>query len=236
MILWPILFFLIIGISFLLALRSMRDFEDIPAAPKIDYGLFLVRRKEGLDAETLDALGKLLLDGNLKISFERLIKNQKAALTIFGPKNILDKFYEKLNLLELEDYMQDLDIRDVAIWEVGLKNTKDLSLDSKNEIFEHLSHLDKDDQFFWQVVIGPVKKNGSLVFRTQIRAVTLAKDPGRRKLIVEIFQDLKFGELEKIPRMFSSPQMLNFYRLRSLTKDSSGPVLTARGIIHLLKV
>ncbi len=236
MILWLILFFLIIGISFVLAMRSMKDFEEISVKPKTDYGLFLVRRKEGLDVDTLDSLGKFLFDDGLKISLERLIKDQKAALTIFGPKDILDKFNEKLNLLELEDYMQGLDSRDVAIWEVGLKNTKNLSLDSKNEIFENLSYLDKEDQFFWQVVLGPKKEGGSLVFKTQIRAVTFAKDPERRKMIVEIFQNLKFGELTKIPRLFSSLQMLDFYGLRSLTKDSSGPVLNSKGIMHLLKV
>ncbi|EKD84968.1 MAG: hypothetical protein ACD_38C00123G0003, partial [uncultured bacterium] len=89
MILWLILFLLIIGISFILAFRSMKDYQEIPKASKVEYGLFLIRRTDSFDAGVLGSIGKFMLDNSLIISLERLFKGNKAALTIFGPKEIL---------------------------------------------------------------------------------------------------------------------------------------------------
>jgi len=236
MILWLILFLLIIGISFILALRSMKDYQEIPEKAKAEYGLFLIRQTENFDADVLNSIGKFILDKGLIISVERLFKGSEAALTIFGPKEILDKFSQSLNLLELEDYMYELDTQDIAIWELGIKSSKNLQFDNPNNIFKNLSELGKEDQFFWQVILGARKDKEDLLFQTQIRAAIYCKDPVKMKTLVALLQNLKLGELTKVPQPFSAEQMMGFFKQRSLSKDSNGPILTADGIMSLLRI
>ncbi len=138
MILWFALFLLIVGISFVLAFRSMKDYQEIPKNFKAEYGLFLIRRPESFNANALTAIGQTILEEGLVVSIERLFKGKQAALTIFGPKKILDDFAESLNLLELEDYAQVLDHKDISVWEVGVKGAKDFKSDSPNNIFKKL--------------------------------------------------------------------------------------------------
>lgn len=226
MIIGLILFLLIIGISFILAFRSMKDYQEIPKDSKVEYGLFLIRQTASFGASILDSMGRLMLEAGLIISLERLFKGHQAALTIFGPKKILDKFKESLNLLELEDYTLELDNKDISVWEVGMKSASKLDL----------PELGNEDQFFWQVVLGAKKVKDNLSFQTQIRAVVYCQDPQRRKVLVPMFENLQTGGLVKIPRPFSTEQMMAFYKLRSLSKDSNGPILDSEGVMSLLKV
>lgn len=234
MILWIILFLLIVAISFVLAYRSMKDYSEIPKASKVEYGLFLIRQTENFTASALDSIGELMLEAGLIISIERLFKGTQAALTIYGPKIILDKFTPNLNLLELEDYASRLESKDISIWEVGLRDQKGY-LGGPN-IFQNLSQLGQEDQFFWQVVLGSRKEKGSISFQTQIRAALFCKDPSRKKVLTSSLQELKPGELTKIPKPFSTEQMMDFFKMRSLSKDSNGPILDSEGVLSLLKV
>lgn len=234
MVLWVALFLLILGISFVLAYRSMKDYQEIPAGAKVEYGLYLIRRMENLNANFLNSIGKLLLDGGLIISLERLFKGNQTALTIYGPKKILEGFASALNLLELEDYTLDCDSKDVSIWEMGIGSGGLQNFD--NSVFESLSELGGEDQFFWQIILSVKKSKEEVSFQTQIRAVIYSKDPVRRKMLTSLLQELKLGGLTKVPKPFSSEQMLIFYHLRSLGKDSSGPILDSGGVIHLLQV
>ncbi len=235
MILWIILFLLIVGISFILAYRSMKDYSEIPKASKIEYGLFLIRQTEKFNAHTLDSLGQLILDERLLISLERLFKGTQAALTIYGPKPTLDKLSPDLNLLELEDYTQRLSSQDIYIWEMGVRDRKGFSLDGTNHIFQGLQ-LGPEEQFFWQVVLGPKQDKEHISFQTQIRVAVYSKDPSRKRVLTASLQELKVGELTKIPRPFSADQMLDFYKQRSLSKDSSGPILNSEMVLNLLRV
>ena len=61
MTLWIILFLLSVGISFVLALRSMRDYQEIPQKSDLDYGLFLIRRLDNFDAKLLDSMREFVL-------------------------------------------------------------------------------------------------------------------------------------------------------------------------------
>lgn len=233
MILWVALFLLVVAISFVLALRSMRDYQDIPQKEKEEYGLFLIRQPGNFNAQILDHIGKALLADSLIVSLERLFKGSQAALAIFGPKRVLDKFMESLNLLELEDYTQGCSSSDVAVWEMGTRNTNQ---QSANTIFENISQLGSDDQFFWQLVLGTKKTKDNLSFQTQIRAVVYCQDPLRRKALVPLFENLQAGSLIKVPKPFSTEQMMVFFKLRSLSKDSNGPILDSAGVINLLRV
>lgn len=227
MILWLALFLLVIAVSLVLALRSMRDYQEIPQKSTADYALFLIRQTENFNSNTLDSIRKLLRHTGLIISMERLFKGSQAALTIFGPKKILDQFIDELNLLELEDYASVLDSRHVSAWEVGVRDGAAFKKDALNNIFNNFPPLESDDQFFWQVVLG--------THQAQIRAVLYSKNPIRRKTLAPRLQNLS-GGLIKIPKPFSSEQMMDFYRLRSLSRDSKAPFLDSEDILRLLKI
>lgn len=221
MTLWVILFLLIVAISFILAIRSMKDYQEVPQKLKQEYGLFLIRRTNNFNAQVLDAILKLITAEGLIVSIERLFKGNETTLTVFGPKTQLNKFSAELGLLELEDYAADLETKDISVWELGVKVPFKFNPDSLDNVFDNLPALDPNDRFFWQVVLGRGQ--------TQIRAATSSKN-------APIFHNLRLGELIKIPQPFSAEQMLSFYKLRSLSKDSQAPVLTAKGVARLLKI
>lgn len=227
MILWLLLFLLIIGISFILAFRSMKDYQEIPQKTNVDYGLFLVRQIKNFDAKLLDSIRQEVLAQEAIVSFERLFKGRQTALTIFGPKNILAQFQSELGILELEDYTMEFTDSTVSVWEVGVKETARLNPDHFNKIFSNLPQLEAEEQFFWQVILnkGPV----------QIRAAVSSKDPIRKKILVSA-QNLNAGGLVKIPKPFSNEQMIEFYSARSLSKETAGPILDSEGIVCLLQV
>lgn len=235
MILWVILFLLIVAISFLLAFLSMRDYQEIPQQSKVEYGLFLIRQPDRFNALILNAIRKSMLGSNFIVSIERLFKGSKSALTIFGPRKILDQFIDKLNLLELEDYTLDLSSNHIVIWEVGIKDIQANKLDNIDNFFKNFPLLDAEDQFLWQIVLTAKSVEG-VAFHSQIRAAVYSKELVRRKTLVPLLQNLGVEELVKIPRPFSAEQMLSFFKLRSLSKDSKGPVLESEQILRLLRV
>lgn len=212
MILWVVLFLLIIGISFILAYRSMKDYAG-KQSPNVERGLFLIRRPQNFGKEFLDSIHKQLSDEGLIVSFERLFKGRETALTIFGPKKILEQFTE-ISLLELEDYTLALDSKDIAIWEMN----------EPTNIFKHLSELENEDQFFWQVVLGP-KQAGEPFFQGQIRAVLYSKDPVKREALGSILQGIASNKTE-----------VASYQSRSLSKDKSHLILDSSGVMRLLKI
>ncbi len=228
MILWIILFLLVVGISFLLALRSMRDYQEIPQTKTTEYGLFLIRQIENFNENILNSLREHINAESLILSIERLFKGKQTALAVFGPKKVLGNFADRLNLLELEDYAADLNHEDTSTWEIGMKNSKNISSENLNNIFRNMPEFADEDQFFWQVVLG---KN-----RTQIRAAFFNKDLQRREVLIPLLQNLGAGELVKIPRPFSKEQMMGFYQLRSVSNDSGISVLTSSEITQLIKI
>src|SRR3989338_11196841 len=100
MILWVVLFVLVVTISFVLAAKSMRDFTEV-AHKGEEYSLFLIRQNTGLNVQLLNSIHDNLLSSGSIISFERLVKGQKSALAVFGPKKLLMSYKDFLNLLEL---------------------------------------------------------------------------------------------------------------------------------------
>lgn len=234
MILWVILFALIVAISFLLAYLSMRDFHAVPETEKVEYGLFLIRNTAQFTNDTLHTIRQAMLKNSFIISIERLFKGNKSALTIFGPKDILNQFVSDLNLLELEDYTLDLNTKHIAIWEVGVKYAASVKLKNVEEFFKNFPLLEQEDQFLWQIIL--TAKGNVSSFQSQIRAAVYSKESMRRKTLAPILQSLGVGELVKIPRPFSAEQMMNFYQLRSLSQDSQGPILEPEQVLGLLKV
>ena len=234
MILWLALFILVIAISFILALGSMREYQEIPLKSKEEYGLFLIRNIVNLDAALLESLREHIAKDGLLLSIERLFRGQKAALTIFGPKRILENFKAELSLLELEDYSLNLNSNDLHIWEMGTK-MKELKTKDLPSIFKNLPSLSEEEQFLWQVVLGS-KGGKEKAFASQIRAAVYSKDPIRRRELAILFQNATSYGLIKVPRPYSLEQMVSFYRLRSLAKDSQGPFLYPEKVADLIKI
>lgn len=226
MILWAVFFLLIIAISFVLAFQSMKDYQEIPQENKTDYGLFLVRQIKNLDTQLLDFIRQVMLAEKEIMSLERLFKGRQTAVTIFGPKSVLTRIQNKLDILELEDYTLNFKDGSISVWEMGVKDSK-LDLNGTNQIFSYLPQLREEEQFFWQVILS---KN-----QVQLRAAVSSNDPERKKMFTSA-QNLNTGGLYKIPKPFSNEQMIEFYKARRLSKENASSNLNSAGIIRLLKV
>lgn len=230
MILWLALFALVIAISFVLALQSMRDFQESPKHFNTEYGLFLIRNTLGLTEQVLDSFHNQIIKDGLIISFERLFKGSKSALVIFGPKDILLAFQSKLNLLELEDYTV-INKDHATAWEVGVKGGN-IKIEETDNFFANFPALSQAEQFWWQLTLQA--KNQKEGFYSQIRAVVISSDLGRRKKISELLQNLSSGHLSKIPKPFTSIQIVEFYQNRNLGKDPTNPTLQTKEILKMV--
>lgn len=222
MILWLALFFLVIAISFVLALLSMRDFQELPRSQ--EYGLFLIRNPAQFRADILDLIHTRIAQEGLIVSLERLFKGKKSTLVIFGPKKVLESL-PQLDLLELEDYT-DVNRGNLSAWEVGVESFKDTYSGVKS-FFKDLPQLDMEEQFWWQIVLGSS-------FQSQIRAVIVSPNLQRRQDISQKIQRIDLGRLTKIPKPFTENQFLDFYQRRSLILDPHNPNLTPQEVLQLI--
>lgn len=214
MILWLVLLGLVIITSYVLAVKSMRDVALSPHSR--DYGLFLIRNKQGLTDQTFISIYAYLQKTNLSISFERLFKGGESALVIFGPRKLLMQLAEMLDLLELEDYTK---IKEGAAWEVGIKG--DVDRLSSPQLME-------DEQVWWQVILWTdSKKRSDVWFKPQIRVVKISADPSLLELP---------DNLVKLPKAFSNQQVLAFYQKRSFQKDNENISLNLNQIQKFLRI
>lgn len=224
MIFWIILFAVVVFISFLLALRSMADFEESPTEKKHLYGLYLIRNSQSLNESILDSIHELILKDGLLLSLERLIKGGESALVIFGPQEILQSFSEVLNLLELEDYT-NVDPAILQAWEIGVrKQEKIRSIDS---FFKSLPRLLENEQLWWQLVLKAENyPDKDKFFQGQIRLITSS--------ILPELKNPSAAGLTKIPKPFTKEQMIGFYQKRSFIKSKFNPLLESKAILKLL--
>lgn len=227
MILWIALFILVVVLSFVLAAKSMRDYQEVPSE-RGDYGLFLIRNRGGLTAELFHSIHDELLSSGLSISFERVFKGKESALLVFGPRILLAKFNQILSLLELEDYT-NIDIDTTLAWEIGINSNTE---QSEQKIFSQMPQLLDQEQFWWQLVLWVSSKS----FHGQIRAVLKSEDPLKRKNISQILQNLPHKKLVKLPKAFSNSQLMDFYKKRSFQKKVKGNSLNSVEIMQLISI
>lgn len=220
MLLWLLLLLLILAISFVLARLSMKDYTEIPPSGD-SYGLYLIRQPARFDQNFLNQIQNELKKLSSIISFERLFKGKEAALVVFGPKKLLMKFSDMLNLLELEDYA-NVSEENGSVWEIGIKQNEgsnEFSLDKS------IHNLLEDEQLWWQLIL-------SKAFKSQIRVVLVSKDPAKRQ---DISQVLNLpANLLKLPKVYSTTQLLDFYQKRSFQINEDNPVLNPQQILKLL--
>lgn len=221
MIFWIILFLLVILVSFILAFQSMKDFAEKPSNFKSIYGLFLVKNLKAVNSELLKLLHFQLVPKGLIFSIEKLFKGKMAALVIFGPSDFLKQYSQILDLLELEEYT-NVDPKEVLSWEV-LPQTGSLS---------GIPQLLDSEHFWWQVILKPQKKD----YLCQIRAAVWIKDEKRRAEVAQKLQQLDSGRLKKVPVPFTSGQILDMYKDRSIISSVPTNNLSAAQVLDLVKM
>ncbi len=177
----------------------MRDFQETPRRASRDYSLFLIRNLGALNSKLLEQLHSELLKKSAFISLERLTKGYRIALTIYGPKNLLQPLQRELNLLELEDYTKKYSLGNLLVFEVFKKNQP-----VEGEVFTNLPKLEGDEQFWWQLILHPKTVQRKKIFSGQIR-VGLILNSNRE--MADQFESLNGGNLLKVPRPYSQEQM-----------------------------
>lgn len=222
MILWVLLFALVVAISFVLALKSMADFHEIPTTSGEEYGLFLIRRPHELNEELMSFIHHNLLTSDLIISFERLIKGTRAALVVYGPKKVLSGYKHTLDLLELEDYTK-VDSKQISAWEVLVKIADKPGFPPISE----------DDQIWWQLILSAKKDE---FFHPHVRLVVVSSDRQRRELLKSELASLTTDKFIKLPKAFSDEQLLEYYKKRGFRKDVKNRNLKFAEVIKLLHV
>lgn len=224
---WLILFFLVLSISFVLALRSMNDYQELPWSKTSAYALFLIRKPLFLTAEVLKNLHEKLLPEKMLLSLERLGRGARVAVVVYGPEAILHPLKDVLGLLELEDYSQKIAGREAgaAVWEMGLKSS--LQELTEGEAVDFPVPEEKEE-IFWQLVLSP-QKNGS--FKAVARALVLADNHAQAQFLEEkVIKSLAPKGLAVLPQPYSADQRFKVYQQRSIPKSSEvGGELNLRG-------
>ena len=201
----------------------MHDFEIKPNL-KLEYGTFLIKNPTNLNPDTLTPLLADLAKANLLISFERLFKGHEGVLVVYGPKNILLRYQNQFNFLELEDYT-GIDLNHIAIWEVEVHD--------KPNFRDKFPDLLPDEQIWFQIILRINKKDLSF-FPTRIRVVLTSQDESRLKELTKDFQEKYKLILPKIPQPYSKSQMFEFYKKRSFIKEGGGDInLAIEDILNL---
>ncbi|MDO8498281.1 MAG: hypothetical protein Q7S44_00610 [bacterium] len=214
MLIWIALFLLVIAASFILALKSMKDFAERPETSKTIYSLYLIHHPEVLTSQALEELYQKVASKNFILSWEKLFKGPRQALVIYGPSNILKDYRKSWGLLELEDYSKKVG-DDVKAWEVGLKNSAQ-KLDAKGELFGASLQLAERQEFWWQVIVRPAKveEGKETSYRANVRVVfQTGGDEGISE--TELAKIGSQANLTALPQSYTSQQLVQLYMERS---------------------
>lgn len=209
----------------------MRDFQQKPSQTGVEYALFLIRSPEKLTKELLDNLHQAILNTDHIVTLERLFKGSRSALVIFGPKPFLQKASEYLNLLELEEYSKT-DPAQVVAWEVGTKDEQAFH-QSPPAVFANLPTITDTEELWMQLVLRPTEKN---IFETQMRWVFISPNAERRVSVPQELGQLDQGKLVKLPRPYTSTQILGIYQDRSKVFADTNLKLSSEEVLNLAGV
>lgn len=177
--------------SFLLAIRSMRDFQDLPSTKSTDYGLFLVSHPKNLTAEVWDSLSATLK--GFICSLELIQKGSAQALVGFFPHFVQAQF-PSLGLIEIEDYIlgqevnqadpfilsRQISLNDSFAWKLQPSNHQKPDLTKKQFAIE----LENDQYLAWQVTFESGDE------QIQITPRVIIKDSNPQKKI-ELIKQVK---------------------------------------------
>lgn len=206
----------------------MKDYRP-PLNPKIDYGLFLIRKSTNLSSKLISSLS--LHIGNNIISFERLFKGKESALLVYAPRDLLLPLNSELDLLEMEEYITQSTKYSIYSWEFDLKS----DVTQSENLFEDFPQLGDDEQFWLQLILITSKK-GEPIFRGKIRAVILSKDSPSQSELIKKLQNFAAKYLVKLPKAFSDEQILDFYKARNTGELAQQVILNSEQVLKFLKV
>lgn len=218
---WVILFGIIIIVSFILALRSMRDYQALPLNSQTLYSLFLIKNEENLTEDVLKQISETIGKKRLIISFERLFKGSKKALVIYGPVVILEPLSKELDLAELEDYSlksKHVSEQNILSWEVSSKFFQKNSKTSLR-LTEVTKVLSDSEELWWQLILQPRGDRNELqpMFKVIIRVAIISEDKQKsQSMKLNLDKIIKESGLVTLPQAYSSTQILQFYQQRSL--------------------
>lgn len=229
MIFWIVLAGAVLLISAMLAYRSMRNYQEIPAA--LTYGLYLIRNSQALDSKLLEKIYSFALNLDSTFSFERLFKGKEHARAIYCPTSFVPNLPE-LNLLELEDYLLKKELVDESFGWVMHKISPDTPISKLASI-----ELEEDQNFFWQIVCFPVKIAGN--YQVTIRAVVVDKDSHRRmdlakNLIKKIEKECSL--ISKDREQTTSKILADFKNRSLIPKEVSRFILSSDEILTILRI
>lgn len=223
MIFWVILFIFVILVSFLLAIRSMRDFHEIPQVLGTDYATFLIRKTVNVTSDFLNRLHSLMLKEGLLVSFERLFKGSESSLLIFAPRKIIQNFSEELDLIEIENYT-NISPAQISGFEMGTRGSRA----TLENFFKDFPKLKETEAVWWQLNLKADKES---MFVTLPRVIIVSNTALE---ISKELQHLAAGFLTKIPKPYTKEQILQFYKRRNFSQDSYTPSLTPSEVRHLI--
>lgn len=212
MLIWLTLFLIILVVSFLLAMRSMLDYQEQPQSFGLPYSLYLIKNPKALTDEVIQKIYDTSRTNKLVVSLERLSKGGKKALVIFAPVALLKPLMKELDLLELEDYSTKELSQSTLSWEMGLKSGVTLPKDAFLSL--ESCKLQDGEEIWWQMVLQPSQDS---LFKTEIRVVVWAQTIIRTKEIQQELLNLAaLVNLTLLPQAYSAHQMVKFYQKRSL--------------------
>jgi hypothetical protein len=236
--LWLLIIVVIIIISFLLALRSMRNYQEIPPA-RFSYGLYLICNSDQLQNGVLNKLYAFGLESNAQISIEKLFKGGESAIVIYAPHNI-GQFVPELELLEIEDYLEreaksgnkKASVDEVIVWSLQPKSEVELEIPPD---FLKDFPLEQNQQLFWQLVLASYRKEHH--FQVNIRVMVADHDTHQRiELAKNVDQYLeKTVNLHKKETNQSISLLFDRYQKRALTpSEIEGFILSSQKVKELL--
>ncbi len=236
---WLIIIVVILILSFFLALRSMKGYQDVPPS-KFPYGLFLIRNEELVHQNgVLNKLYSFGLEANAIISLEKLFKGGEHALVLFAPQNVV-QFLPELELLEIEDYVdkkvkngqKKASVDEVICWSLRPKSEVEISIPPD---FLNNFSLEENEQLFWQLVLMSHKKENH--FQVNIRVMIVESEMHKRIDIAKKLDQYlqQTANLHKKETNESIMAIFSSYQRRALIpSEVEGFVLSSQKIKELL--
>lgn len=216
MIIWILLFLFVLLLSFVLALRSMKQYRERPSNLGTGFSLYLIQSPGALNQFLLGELAREVLDKKLLLSFERLYKGSRKALLVYGPTNVLQPKTASLGLLELEEYASKTYAHTIS-FEVGEKANGKFQ-PGQFRLQSNEFGLQDHEEIWWQVVAKPqIKGKDELSLNSVIRVVIHANDATRLPQIqLRLISQIHDAGLTRLPQTHSSSKILGFYKERAI--------------------
>ena len=212
---WLTILSIVLVLSFLLAMRSLKNSQTKIKPSSTPQSLFLIRNPDQITTELLEKLHQT----QTSLSFEKLFKGSEQALVLFGPKGLEQRLPE-LGLLELEDYLipkeQTFSNKDQTKvnadqafgWQIALQPGMD-----KPDLSQ--LNLGVDEQLFYQIILEPVIQKDEKLLKVTARAMVATKNKlDKVKLGKRIFNKINQSLEIESNDLQSSPQFFEKYQFR----------------------